>query len=92
MIPAADFEKSADINSDSENLDPECLGLVTIECMNGKPLETNAIQYVRKQRALNKPFGLCEERWIQNESMIDFLDRLFHQESSVHSKLANMVS
>ena len=93
MILAADFEQSTEISSDLINYpDLESLGLVTIECMNGRPLRPNAIQHVRKQRSLNKPFGLCEERWIQNESMIDFLDFLFDQETSVHSKLTKLVS
>jgi len=76
------------------NSDLEDLGLVVLECMDGKPREAGRdAAYVREQRASNRVFGLRDaERWSGHKQLVDFLDELFNAEKPASAKLERPVS
>ncbi|KAF2727571.1 hypothetical protein EJ04DRAFT_557294 [Polyplosphaeria fusca] len=90
--PVDDFQTATLQTSDSSsNHDLADLGLVLLECMEGRPLSPTkrTIQYVKEQRALNKVFGINHpEPWSGCKQLIDFLDELFNAEKSTDAKIS----
>ena len=78
-------------------LDPDFtdLGLVLLECMEGRPQHAakRTVEHVKDQRASNRVFGLTKpERWSGCKQLIDFLDDLFNEARSTSAKISKPVS
>jgi hypothetical protein len=78
----------------SQNVDLELLGFTLLECMEGAPSKhLRDGEYVRRQRELNKIFGLKNGgRWSGYKLLVDFLDDLFNKDRSAIAKLDRPVS
>lgn len=61
------------------NTDFEDLGLVLLNCMDGKIRSTScSVLWAKEQRAKNKLYGLkSAERWSGYRNLVDLLDDLF---------------
>ncbi|CAI6338159.1 unnamed protein product [Periconia digitata] len=87
-IVLSDFE-SATKNEIDQHCDLFDLGIVLLECMDGRlhPVEKRTIEFIRDQRSRNQVFSLQNpEKWSGCKILIDFLDDIFGLERSCISK------
>jgi len=76
----ASCELSSSVNPrDLPNGDFEGLGLVLIECMDGKlRSQDNTVARAKRLRSANKVYGLnTAEKWSEHKQLIDLLDDMF---------------
>ncbi|GME34766.1 hypothetical protein GQ43DRAFT_443825 [Neofusicoccum parvum] len=94
VIKLTNFEDAKPFEDAMPNSDLEQLGLLILQCMDGRNAGNHAdVGRVRQHRALNKVFGLTEpERWSGAKQLMDFLDDLFNREKCAETKITKPVS
>lgn len=95
LIWTADWELHSHIDNlkVSPNKDFEQLGLVLIECMDGKlRSQDNTVAGAKRLRAANKVYGLnTAEKWSGCKQLIDLLDDMFSTERTPLAKMNKRV-